>query len=38
MSSLTTVQVILLCFSAFGVGYAGGSIQRIVRRAIETLD
>ena len=38
MSSLTAVQVIALCFGAFGLGYAGGSIQRIARRAIETLD
>lgn len=38
MSSLTTMQMIGLCFSAFGLGYAGGAIQRIARRAIETLD
>lgn len=38
MSSLSTIQIIALCFSAFGLGYAGGSVQRIIRRAIETLD
>jgi hypothetical protein len=38
MSALTTLQIIGLCFTAFGIGYAGGSIQRIARRAIETLD
>nr|WP_315249431.1 hypothetical protein [uncultured Duganella sp.] len=38
MSSFTTLQIIALCFSAFGIGYACGSIQRIARRAIETLD
>lgn len=38
MSSFTTLQIIGLCFTAFGIGYAGGAIQRIARRAIETLD
>lgn len=38
MSTLTTLQIIAICFSAFGIGYAGGAIQRIARRAIETLD
>ena len=34
----TIAQIIGLCFAAFGLGYAGGSIQRIARRAIEVLD
>lgn len=38
MSSLTTLQIIGLCLTAFGLGYAGGSLQRIIRRAVETLD
>lgn len=38
MSSLSAIQIIGLCFTAFGLGYAGGAIQRIARRAIETLE
>lgn len=38
MSSFTALQIIGMCFTAFGLGYAGGSIQRIARRAIETLE
>jgi len=38
MSALSTLQIIALCFTAFGIGYAGGAIQRIARRAIETLE
>jgi hypothetical protein len=38
MGSFTTLQIIAMCFTAFGIGYAGGAIQRIARRAIETLE
>jgi hypothetical protein len=38
MSDLTAFQIIGLCFTAFGLGYAGGAFIRITRRAIETLD
>lgn len=38
MSSFTTLQIVAMCFTAFGIGYAGGAIQRIARRAIETLE
>jgi hypothetical protein len=34
---MTTFQIVGYCLTAFGLGYAGGSIQRISRRAIETL-
>jgi hypothetical protein len=35
---MTTTQIIAYCFTAFGLGFAAGSIQRITRRAIETLE
>jgi len=35
---MTTTQVVVYCLSAWGLGYAAGSIQRIVRRSIEILD
>jgi hypothetical protein len=35
---MTTLQMIAACLSAFGIGYAGGAIIRIGRRAIEVLD
>jgi len=38
LSALTTAQIIGLCLSAFGIGYAAGSIQRVLRRSIEVLD
>jgi hypothetical protein len=38
MNALTALQIIAYCFTAFGLGYAGGAIQRIARRAIETLE
>lgn len=38
MGSLSALQIIALCFTAFGLGYGGGAIQRIARRAIEILD
>lgn len=31
-------MAIAACLSAFGLGYAGGSIVRIGRKAIESLD
>lgn len=37
-SQMTVAAVVGYCFSAFGLGYAGGAIQRIIRRAVETLD
>lgn len=30
--------VIAACMAGFGLGYAGGSLIRIVRRAIESLE
>lgn len=38
MSSMTTLQIIGYCCSAFGLGYAAGALLRIGRRAIETLE
>lgn len=38
MGTLSAMQIIGLCFTAFGLGYSGGSLQRIARRAIEILD
>lgn len=38
MSNWSTLQIIAVCFTAFGLGYAGGSIQRVIRRAFETLE
>lgn len=38
MSDYSTIQIIGFCFSAFGIGYGCGSLQRIARRAIEVLD
>jgi hypothetical protein len=35
---MTTLQIISAGFAAFGIGYAAGSIQRIIRRSIEILD
>ena len=35
---MTVYQVVGYCLTAFGLGYAAGSLQRIGRRAIETLD
>ena len=35
---MTIAAAIGYAFSAFGVGYAAGSIQRIIRRSIEVLD
>ena len=34
-----SIEAAIACaFSAFGVGYAAGAIQRIIRRSIEVLD
>jgi len=38
MSTLSNLQVIALCFTAFGIGYGGGALVRIARRAVETLE
>lgn len=35
---MTTYQIIGAAFAAFGIGYAAGSVQRIIRRSIEILD
>lgn len=38
MSDFSTVVIVGMCFSAFGIGYAGGALQRVFRRAVETLE
>lgn len=38
MSTWTTMQIIGACFGAFGIGFVGGSLQRIFRQAVEVLD
>lgn len=38
MGTFSALQIIALCFTAFGLGYSGGSLQRLGRRAIESLD
>lgn len=35
---MSTAAVVGYCLVAFGFGYAGGSIIRIVRRSIEVLE
>jgi hypothetical protein len=35
---MTIYQIVAAGLSAFGLGYAAGSIQRIIRRSIEILD
>lgn len=35
---MTIFQVVVYCMSAWGIGYAAGSIQRVVRRSIEVLE
>lgn len=35
---MTMYQVIASGLAAFGIGYAAGSVQRIIRRSIEILD
>lgn len=35
---MSIYQIIGYALSAFGVGYAAGSLQRIIRRSIEILD
>lgn len=35
---MTVIQVVGYCLSAFGLGYAAGSLVRITRRAIESID
>lgn len=36
--AMTMMQIVGYCLTAFGLGYAGGAIQRIVRQAIEVID
>lgn len=38
MNTWTTLQIIGACFVAFGIGFGGGSLQRVFRQAVETLD
>lgn len=35
---MTTAATVGVCFVAFGLGWAGGAIQRMFRQAVETLD
>jgi quinol-cytochrome oxidoreductase complex cytochrome b subunit len=35
---MSTVAVVGYCLVAFGIGYAGGSVIRIIRRSIEVLE
>lgn len=35
---MSIAAVVGYALSAFGIGYAAGSIQRIIRRSIEILD
>lgn len=37
-AQMSIEAAIAYAFSAFGVGYAAGAIQRIIRRSIEILD
>jgi hypothetical protein len=36
--TVTMTMAIASCLSAFGIGYAGGAVIRIGRKAIESLD
>jgi hypothetical protein len=36
--TVTMTVAITACMSAFGLGYAGGAIIRVARKAIESLD
>jgi hypothetical protein len=36
--AMTTLQVVTYCMSAFGLGFAAGSVQRIFRKSIEVLE
>lgn len=38
LSTLGVYKLIALCLTAFGLGYGGGSLQRIIRRSVEVLD
>lgn len=38
MGTFSALQIIAMCFTAFGIGYSGGALQRIARRSIESLD
>lgn len=35
---MTVVDIVGYCLTAFGMGYAGGSIIRIARKAVESCD
>lgn len=35
---MTMTTAIVACMSAFGLGYAGGALIRLGRKAIESLD
>lgn len=35
---MTIYEIVAAALAAFGIGYAAGSIQRIIRRSIEILD
>lgn len=37
-AQMSIAEAIGYAFTAFGIGYAAGSIQRIIRRSIEVLD
>lgn len=37
-TKMTIAAAIGYALSAFGIGYAAGSVQRIIRRSIEVLD
>lgn len=38
MATLTVIKVIGMCLAAWAIGYAGGAVQRILRRSFEVLD
>lgn len=35
---MTVTEIVGLLFTAFGLGYAGGSVIRIARKAIESAE
>jgi hypothetical protein len=38
MGTLSIAQIIGCTLTAFGLGYAAGAIQRVLRRAVEVLE
>jgi len=38
MATLSVVKIIGMCLAAFGMGYAGGALQRVLRRSFEVLE